>query len=64
MEEVKEIVIAPHSRLDFSDNGYHLMLMNPLHPVEPARRIPIALHFADGASITVFFEVRKRGAGI
>jgi periplasmic copper chaperone A len=63
MEEVKEIAVAPHSRVDFSAQGYHLMLMNPLQPIESAVQIPITLHFRDGTSLTVAFEVRKLAAG-
>jgi periplasmic copper chaperone A len=63
MEEVKEIAVGAHSRLDFGAQGYHLMLMNPLRPVESAKQIPITLRFRDGTSLTIPFEVRKPGAG-
>jgi copper(I)-binding protein len=63
MEEVKEVAIGPHSRLDFGAQGYHLMLMNPLRPTESAQQIPITLRFRDGASLTIPFEVRKAKAG-
>jgi periplasmic copper chaperone A len=59
MEEVKKIAIGPHSRLDFGAQGYHLMLMNPLRPIESEKQIPITLHFSDGTSLTIPFEVRK-----
>ena len=62
MEEVKEIAVGPHSRLDFGAQGYHLMLMNPLRPIESAKQIPITLRFRDGTSLTIPFEVRKPGA--
>jgi periplasmic copper chaperone A len=63
MEEAKEIAVGPHSRLDFAANGYHLMLMNPLRPIESANQIPITLRFRNGDSLTILFEVRKPGAG-
>jgi copper(I)-binding protein len=63
MEEVKEIAVGPHSRLDFGAQGYHLMLMNPLRPIESAKQIPITLRFRDGTSLTIPFEVRKPEAG-
>jgi copper(I)-binding protein len=63
MEEVKEIAVGPHSRLDFGAQGYHLMLMNPLRPIESAKQVPITLHFRDGTSLTIPFEVRKPEAG-
>lgn len=63
MEEVKEVAVGPRSRLDFGAQGYHLMLMNPLRPIESAKQIPITLRFRDGTSLTIAFEVRKPGAG-
>ena len=62
MKEVKEVVVSPHSRLDFAANGYHLMLMNPLRPIESAKQIAITLRFRDGASLTIAFEVRANAA--
>jgi copper(I)-binding protein len=62
MEEVKAIAVAPHSRVDFGAQGYHLMLMNPLRSIESAKEIPITLHFRDGTSLTIPFEVRKPAA--
>lgn len=63
MQEVREIILDPHSRLELAAKGYHLMLMNPLRPIESETRIPITLRFRDGTSLTVPFEVRKPGAG-
>jgi copper(I)-binding protein len=63
MEEVKEIIVDPHSRLELANKGYHLMLMDPVRPIESEKRIPITLRFRDGTSLTVPFEVRKPGAG-
>ena len=63
MEEVREIVVDPHSRLELAAKGYHLMLMNPLRPIESEKRIPVTLRFRDGTSLTVPFEVRGPGAG-
>ena len=62
MEGVKEIAVAPHSRVDFGAQGYHLMLMNPLRTIESAKQIPITLHFRDGTSLTIAFELRKPAA--
>jgi periplasmic copper chaperone A len=63
MEPVKEIVISPHSRLEFASTGYHLMLIQPKGPLEAHQQIPITLRFADGSSLTVPFEVRRAVAG-
>ena len=63
MEEVSEIIVDPRSRLELAAKGYHLMLMNPVRPIESEKRIPITLRFRDGTALTVPFEVRKPGAG-
>jgi hypothetical protein len=62
MEAVTQIVVAPHTTLNFSDTGYHIMLTTPTLPVSPGGRVPITLHFADGRSLVVNFEVRPPGA--
>jgi len=62
MQPVERIVIAPHSTLAFRATGYHLMLTTPTRPVAPGARVPITLHFADGRSLVVNFEVRKPDA--
>lgn len=59
MRPVAQITIEPHSSVDFAAAGYHFMLMQPIKPLEPGDRVPIALRFADGSSLTVQFEVRK-----
>jgi copper(I)-binding protein len=63
MDEVGEIIVDPHSRLELAAKGYHLMLMNPARPIESQKHVPITLRFRDGTSLTVPFEVRKPGAG-
>jgi copper(I)-binding protein len=59
MTPVTQIAIAAHSSLNFAAAGYHFMLMQPHKSVKLGDRVPITLRFADGASLTVQFEVRK-----
>ncbi|HEY6453116.1 MAG TPA: copper chaperone PCu(A)C [Steroidobacteraceae bacterium] len=63
MQPVAEITLAPHSSLSFAAAGYHIMLQQPTRAVNPGGHVPIALHFADGSSITALFEVRRPDAG-
>jgi copper(I)-binding protein len=63
MTPIDRIRIAAHSSLDFEAGGYHLMLMDATQSLEHAGRVPITLHFADGSSLLVQFEVRKPDAG-
>ena len=65
MSPLERISIAPHSTLDFEAHGIHLMLMQPRATLDPRGEIPIILHFADGSSLTVQFQVRTTaGASI
>ena len=59
MTPVAQIAIVAHSSLNFAATGYHFMLMQPSKSVKLGDRVPITLRFADGASLTVQFEVRK-----
>jgi len=59
MRPAGEITINPHASLDFAAAGYHFMLMQPSSPRRPGDHVPITLHFAGGASLTVEFEVRR-----
>lgn len=53
------IVLAAHATLDFAATGYHFMLMDPVKLVKPGDTVSISLHFADGTSLAVPFEVRR-----
>jgi len=59
MLPAERIAIDAHSRLSFAAAGYHMMLMQPNKPLKPGDRVSITLHFADGSSLTVEFEVRR-----
>ena len=63
MEAITSITIAPHSTLSFSPGGYHIMLMQPTHALQPGDRVRLSLRFADGRTLDVPFEVRAPGAG-
>ena len=62
MSPLERIPIAPHTTLDFEARGIHLMLMQPRETLDPHGAVPITLHFADGSSLTVQFQVRTSGA--
>jgi hypothetical protein len=58
MSPLERISIAPHTTLDFEARGIHLMLMQPRETFDPRGSVLITLHFADGSSQTVQFQVR------
>jgi periplasmic copper chaperone A len=63
MEAVQEIILNPHSSIEFASTGYHLMLMQPTGSLESQRQVPVTLRFADGSSLTVSFDVRQASPG-
>jgi copper(I)-binding protein len=63
MTPVEKITVAAHSRLEFAAQGYHLMLTRPRKTLKPGDRVPVTLSFADGAALTVQFELRPPTAG-
>ena len=63
MEAVNAISVPPHSALRLEAGGYHLMLMQPTHALQPGDRVRLSLRFADGRTLDVPFEVRAPGAG-
>jgi copper(I)-binding protein len=62
MQPVAQIAIAAHQAVSFAADGYHIMLEHPTRSVQPGDRVSITLHFADGAAVTVPFEVRRPDA--
>ena len=58
MSPLDRVSIAPHTTLDFEARGIHLMLMQPRETFDPHGLVPITLHFGDGSSLTVPFQVR------
>jgi copper(I)-binding protein len=58
MSPLERISVAPHATLDFEARGIHMMLMQPRETLDPHGEVPIILHFADGSSLTVRFQVR------
>jgi periplasmic copper chaperone A len=63
MQSVAQITIPARSSLNFATAGYHIMLLRPTRALQPGDRVPIALRFADGSSLTVMFDVRRPDAG-
>jgi copper(I)-binding protein len=58
MSPLDRITVAAHATLDFETRGIHLMLMQPRETLDPHGQVPITLHFADGSSLTVPFQIR------
>jgi periplasmic copper chaperone A len=59
MEPVNEILINPHSTLDFESMGYHFMLFDARQSLEHTAQVDLTLYFKDGGSISAAFKIRK-----
>lgn len=53
MEQVKSILIEPHSDRVLKVGGFHVMLMGLRQPLKPGDNIPLTLIFADGSSLQI-----------
>jgi copper(I)-binding protein len=62
MTPVESVTLEPHASLAFAEGGYHLMLIQPTHPLRPGEQVPVLLNFAGGAKLAVAFVVRAGGA--
>ncbi len=61
MRPLDSITLTPHALVRFAEGGYHLMLMQPTHPLHPGDRVTMTLHFKQGQPIDVVFTVRAGG---
>jgi periplasmic copper chaperone A len=58
MSPLDRISVDPHTTLDFEGRGIHVMLMEPRETLDPHGQVLITLHFADGSTLAVEFQVR------
>ena len=58
MQRVDALDIPAHEAVKLAPGGYHLMLMNPKHPIKPGDTVRVSLHFADGETIRATWPVR------
>ncbi len=58
MTPVESVELIPFRPVRFAEGGYHLMLLHPKRSLQIGDRVLIALHFAQGPSVEIPFEVR------
>jgi copper(I)-binding protein len=61
MRPVESVTLTPHAPVRFAEGGYHLMLMQPTHPIHPGDRVIMTLRLNQGPPIDAVFTVRARG---
>lgn len=59
MLPVARITIPAGGDFEFKPGGYHIMLMQPVHPVKPGDQVSVTLQFAGGSTMKVHFLVRN-----
>ncbi len=57
MVMVASVTVPPHGAVRFAPGGYHLMCVSPAVAVHPGGKVPVTLHFADGATLDATFSV-------
>lgn len=62
MQMVDALGIPAHGTIKLAPGGYHLMLMNPKHPIKPGDTVHIALHFANGETLRAIWPVKPANA--
>ncbi|MCG6872513.1 MAG: copper chaperone PCu(A)C [Gammaproteobacteria bacterium] len=63
MTHQQTVVIPPGAEVRFAPNGYHLMLMNPKHPLRSGDTLRIRLEFDPGGVREIEFPVRTDAPG-
>ena len=58
MQMVSALSIPAHGEVKLAPGGYHLMLMNPKHPIKPGDTVHVTLHFAGGETVQDAWPVR------
>ncbi|MDR6934842.1 copper chaperone PCu(A)C [Luteibacter sp. 3190] len=62
MEMVDEVPVPARGKVAFSPGGYHVMLMNPKHPVKPGDTVVVTFTLSDGSTLAVPFLARPANA--
>jgi periplasmic copper chaperone A len=62
MRAVPSVELIPGARLEFSPNGYHLMLLDLKQPLKGGDRFPLTLTFEHGGAIQISVLVEGMGA--
>ena len=59
MQKLAEVAVAAQGTLEFKPGEYHIMLIQPLHPLKTGDIIEMTLQFKDGTHIAVQAPIRN-----
>ena len=62
MAMVRALTIPAHGTQALAPGGYHLMLMDARHPVQPGDTVRLVLEFGNGDTLPVDFTARPANA--
>lgn len=62
MAMIHTLTIPAHGTQTLQPGGYHLMLMDAKHPVQPGDTVKVVLEFAGGSTLPVDFAARPASA--
>jgi periplasmic copper chaperone A len=62
MEMVDKVPLPANGKVAFAPGGYHVMLMQPKHPVNPGDKVVVTFTLSDGSTLPVTFEAKPANA--
>ncbi|WP_429242950.1 copper chaperone PCu(A)C [Luteibacter sp. 621] len=62
MEMVDKVPVPAKGKVAFAPGGYHVMLMQPKHPVNPGDKVVVTFELSDGSKLPVTFVARPANA--
>jgi len=57
------VTVPAHGKFSFEPGGYHLMLMQPKHPLKAGDNVKMTLRLKDGRTLSFTMPVRKANGG-
>ncbi|KJV30890.1 copper chaperone PCu(A)C [Luteibacter yeojuensis] len=62
MEMVDKVAVPANGTVAFSPGGFHVMLMQPKHPVNPGDKVVVTFELSDGSKLPVTFVAKPANA--
>ena len=62
MEMVDSVALPAKGKVAFAPGGYHVMLMQPKHPVNPGDKVTVTFMLSDGGTIPATLIARPANA--
>ncbi len=59
MKEIKQIIVKPHSSVEFKPGSYHVMIMNLKRDIKKGDKIDFILYFKSSGKINIRAKVEN-----